>query len=134
MVEKYRLLAEKDKTRSKEAQQIKNEILSADPSNALMTHYQIALIDFQTSCREASKGNQPPEQTVKDLVAYIQRNGAKDKDNLWKLNLIISQVYFDKNKLPEALIYAEAAYQEAPSPIQPDIALAIKNIKALQVR
>jgi len=134
LVEKYRLLAEKDKTRSKEAQQIKNEILSADPSNALMTHYQIALIDFQTSCREASKGNQPPEQTVKDLVAYIQRNGAKDKDNLWKLNLIISQVYFDKNKLPEALIYAEAAYQEAPSPIQPDIALAIKNIKALQVR
>lgn len=130
MLERYRLLAEHGKVHSEEAQTIKQQLLTVDPTNSRLTHYQLAVIDFEASFLEATTKTQNPDQAVSSLVDYIGKFGDKDKENLWRLQMIISQVYFDEDRLPQALQYAESSYQSAPSTVQPSIASAIKNIQA----
>ncbi len=129
LLERYRLLAEQGKIRNEESLAIRKQLLADDPSNLKLTYYQVAVIEFEAACKE--RGNEcPPEATVASLLEYIKRFGDKDRENLWRLQMIISQVYFDQDKLTEALSYAESSYQTAPSTVQPEIATAIKNIQS----
>lgn len=128
LLERYRTLAEGGQIHTQEAITIKQQLLSSDPNNAKLTYYQVAVIDFEANCREMDKDT--PEHRVASLVDYIDRFGAKDKDNIWRLEMIVSQVYFENNKLPEALQYAQSSYREAPSTVQPEIASAIKSIQS----
>lgn len=128
MLERYRLLAEQGFTGNDEAVTIKDQLLAADPSNLKLTHYQLAVIDFEASCRQTNQAG-PKDPAVAPLIDYIAKFGEQDKENLWRLQMIISQVYFEEDKLPEALKYAQSSYQSAPSTVQPTIGLAIKNIQ-----
>jgi protein disulfide-isomerase len=75
-----------------------------------------------------------PELTVASLIDYIEKFGKRDTENVWRLLMIVSQVYFDEDKHLEALEYAQSSYQAAPPSVQPEIATAIKNIKCLLVK
>ncbi len=77
-----------------------------------------------------SAKNSRPKLPCLSLVDYISKFGAKDKENLWRLQMIISQVYFDKNNLDEALKYAESSYISAPSSAKAEISMAINSIRA----
>lgn len=129
LLERYRLLAEQEKINSDEAQAIRKQLLASDLNNLKLTYYQVAIIEFEAACKERENENTSPETTVASLLEYIKKFGDKDKGNLWRLQMIISQVYFDQDKLPEALRYAESSYQTAPPTVQPEIATAIKNIQ-----
>lgn len=129
-VEHYRCLADAGKIHSEEAAALKQLLIKSDPTNAKQTHYQVAVIDFEASCDKMEKENYSPEVAVLPLINYIDTFGNNDKENLWRLQMIISQVFFDKNKLPEALKYAQSSYKTAPATAQPDIAIAIKNIQS----
>lgn len=128
LLENYRLLGEQGKIHSEEAKTIRQQLVADDPNNFKLTYYQVALIDFEASTKETN-GNVAPEVTIAALVDYIEKFGSKDKENLWRLQMIISQVYFDQDNLPDALRYAKSSYQSAPSAAQPQIATAIKNIQ-----
>lgn len=128
LIERYRSLAENGKIHDEEAITIRQQLLSSDPNNAKLICYQVALIDFEATCREMEKDT--PEHKVASLVDYIDKFGSKDHDNLWRLQMIVSQVYFENNKLPEALQYAQSSYQTAPSTVQPEIASAIKSLQS----
>ena len=128
LIERYRTLGVEGKLQSEEASQIKKQLLLTDPTNSKLTYYQVALVDFESSCKMSNEDT--PEHTVASLVDYINTFGAKDKDNLWRLQMMVSQVYLEKDKLTEALIYAQSSYQSAPSNAQPEIASAINSIRA----
>lgn len=126
LLERYRLLSEQGQNNSEAALAIRQQLLASDPSNRKLTHYQVAVIDFDASCRNAKDS---PQATVAALTDYIEKFGDKDKDNIWRLQMLISQVYFEKNQLAEALKYAQSSYSSAPKEVQPEIITAIHNIE-----
>lgn len=131
LTERYRSLSSEGQIQGSEAVAIKQQLLAADPKNDRQIPYQLAVIEFERYCEEREKNNFSADLIVTPLVSYIQNYGGHDKDNLWRLQMIISQVYLDSNQMSKALKYAQQSYESAPSSAQPEIALAIQNIKCL---
>lgn len=130
LTERYRYLAEKGQIHSPEAIKLKQELLCLDAQNEKHIHYDIALIEFEACCEEMQKENYSTDLAVAPLVHYINKFGSKDKENLWRLEMIISQVYLDKNRLNDALKHAEAAHKVAPANVQSEISSAVASIQA----
>lgn len=130
MIERYRMIASEGLLNSPEALQLKQQLVTQDPENEMMTQYQLALIDFEANNEPLDKEKRSSEIAVSSLINYINKFGAKDKENLWRLQMLISQVYFDKNNLDEALKFAEGSYASAPPTAKPDISMAIKSIQS----
>lgn len=130
LAERYRFLVNTGQFNKEETNILKQQLLDSDPKNKYLTHYQVAVIDFEACCEEMEKRDLPPEMAIAPLLHYISAFGEKDQENLWRLNMVISQVYLDKDQLKQALEYAKNSYFAAPTSIQPDIAMAIRNIQA----
>lgn len=130
MMERYSYLAQEGQIHNKEAAALRQQLLNADPLNEKLIPYKIAVTDFEIYCSEMDKENYAPELTVAPLTAYIEKFGTKDKDNLWRLQILVSQVYLDKNEMTAALKYAQQSYESAPSCVQPELARAIQNIRS----
>lgn len=130
LLEKYRLLAEQGKVEQPEALAIKEKLLKIDPKNENLTQYEIAVINFECSLEKFEHENKPPEFVVAPLTSYIEQFGEQDKYNLWRLQILISQVFLENNQLSEALDYAKASHETAPSSVQADIETMIKNIES----
>lgn len=124
LTEKYRFLADEGQIHQPEAVALKEQLLSMDPENSELAHYNVAVIEFEALSEEPANNN-----SIAPLLSYIEKFGNKDKENLWRLEMIISQVYLDKNLLNEALKHAQASHDSAPATVQPEIASAIKSIQ-----
>ena len=131
LMERFRVLASEGKIHEREAQSIKQQLLAHDPKNKEKMHYRIAVIEFEALSEEMEKENYAPEIAAAPLIGYIKRFGEKDSENLWRLHMIIAQVFLDKNKMQESLLHAKAAYGTAPLSIQTDIQAFIQNIQVL---
>lgn len=129
-IERYRILAKENVLQDPEAIALKQELLQSDSPLLQQNAYQIALIDFEVLSDEADLGEISPELTVAPLVSYLEKFGGNDKENTWRLQMLISQVFLDNNKLAQALRYAQSSYEVAPSAVQPEIATAIRNLTA----
>ncbi|MBA3815313.1 MAG: thioredoxin family protein [Parachlamydiaceae bacterium] len=129
--ERYRFLATEGQIHGQEAAALKQQLLAADANNEQQIPYHVAVIEFESICEGMSKENCTTELAIAPLVAYIEKFGTKDKENLWRIQMIISQVYLDKNQMSEALKYAQKSYDSAPASVQADIAVTIQNIKTL---
>lgn len=127
--ERYRALMEEGMIKDPEALSLRHQILADDPNNDLRTHYDVAVIDFEAYCEKMNSDHYSPQMAVAPLENYIKQFGNEDKENIWRLEMIISQVYLDKNRLKDALQHAQSSHQSAPSTVQPDIAVTIKNIE-----
>ncbi|MBA3957166.1 MAG: thioredoxin family protein [Parachlamydiaceae bacterium] len=128
LLERYRTLSEKGLGHEDTAQALRQQLLASDPQNLKLTHYQLAVIDFDAACQESQQSS--PDKAVAALVDYIQKFGDKDRDNLWRLQMLVAQVYFENDQLAQALRYAQSSYQAAPPAAQPEIATAIQGIEA----
>lgn len=128
LLEQYRRLAEAGDIHGTQAALIKEELLSQDSHDLKENAYQLALIAFETSYYESAEIS--PDCAVASLIEYIQGFGAQDREQQWRLKMLISQVYFEHDKLSEAIYYANSSYETAPSEMQADILLAIKNMQA----
>ena len=126
-LEKYRLLAEQGKFNDAETKQLRGALLTADPNNLKLTHYQIAVIDFEAM----NKMTENQGLTASSLIEYTEKFGTQDKDNLWRIQMIISQIYFDQDNVTEALRYAQLSHQTAPTAARSEIASAIKHMQVL---
>lgn len=129
LLERYRTLAFEGEIHSAEALAIKKEIQSYDPNNDKETLYQLALIEFEALSEEMSKESYSPDVAVQPLLQYIQKFGKTDKENVWKLQMVMTQYFLDKNRLPQALDHAQASLDLAPDPVKSDIATTVKNIR-----
>jgi protein disulfide-isomerase len=129
--ERYRFLANEGQIHNQEAVSLKQQLLAADANNEKQIPYNLAVIEFESFCDHMDKENYAPELAVAPLVSYIEKFGIKDKENLWRLEMIISQVFLDKNQMADALKYAQKSYDSAPASVQSEIATAIQNIKSL---
>lgn len=131
LVEHYHFLAEEGLIHHDEAVSLRQQLFALDPENHNGIQYKIAVIDFEACCQEMERENYSAELAVAPLVQYINKYGQQDQDNLWRLQMIISQVFLDKNKIKEALSYAKSSYDTAPPSVKAEIYLAIQNILTL---
>ena len=129
-IERYRFLAEEGHIHSDEARGLKKLILESDSKNNQKANFQIAVIEFEAFSEEMEKENYSPEIAVAPLQNYIEKFGNADKENLWRLQMIISQTYLDKNKLSKALQYAQNSFETAPPTVRAEISTSIENIQA----
>ncbi len=130
LTERYRQLADEGHIHSKEAQDIRKQLLACDPTNEKHIPYHVAVIEFETYLNEMDKDNYTAELAVAPLKTYIEKYGNKDKEHLWRLEMLISQVYLDKNQMASALKHAQYSYDAAPSSVQPEISKAIQSIRS----
>ena len=130
MTEQYLFLADEGHIHSKEAVVLRQQLLNADPLNEKQIHYQVAVVDFEAYSNIMAKENDVAETAIAPLKSYIEMFGSKDKDNVWRLQLLVSQVYLDKNEMTAALNYAQQSYESAPSSVQPELARAVQNIRS----
>lgn len=99
-LEKYSELVLNNQTHTPHAELLKNKILERDLDNQHGTRLRLALLEFQ-----ANKEN--PEKALKALHQYINDFGSNDKDNLWRLHLIISDYLSSRGKSREAQEHKE---------------------------
>lgn len=127
LTERYRRYAGQCQLSSPEAVALKQQLLALDPDNKNMTHYTVAIIDFEAS--QSDPRSIPANSAIAPLLTYIEKFGEQDKAHLWRLEMIISQVYYDHDDVSHALKYAQEAYEAAPSSAKQDISIAIKNFQ-----
>lgn len=130
MIEQYRLLAGEGKIQGKEAVSLREQLQKFDPNNEHLTHYQLACIEFNAFASRMEKENYSPDITVAPLIKYIADFGSNDSEHLWRIQMIISQVYSNHNQHDKALKYAESAFQLAPESTKQEIALSIESLKS----
>lgn len=130
LLERFRALALEGHINTSQAQTVKREIQSLDPNNEKETQYEIAVIEFESFSEDMARDLATPEFAVAPLIQYIQKYGKRDKTNVWKLQMAISQVYLEKNKYQQALDHARASYDTAPDQVKSDIEIAVKNIQS----
>lgn len=129
LLERYRSLSEEGFIHHPEAKLVRKKLLVLDPENENFTQYKMAVIEFEAYSEEMEREDYAPDIAVAPLVAYIEKYGSKDQTNLWRLNMIISQVYLDHSNFEKALKYAKQAHLAAPASLQQEIAFVIKNIE-----
>jgi len=129
MIEHYRFLAREGQIHDSEAVFIKKQLLDNDPTNRYFTHYQLACIEFNAYADEMEKENYSADIAVAPLVKYLVNFGEQDIINLWRINMIIAQVYNDKMETSKALKFAKCAHDCAPDESKADIAMVITNIE-----
>lgn len=129
LLERFKALASSGQIHEQESQWVRQKLLSIDPSNTLKNHYDVAIVEFETFSGEMEKECYAPEIAIAPLIAYIDRWGSSDHENLWRLHMLISQVFLDKNKVAEALKHAQASHLTAPICAQTDILTFIHNIQ-----
>jgi protein disulfide-isomerase len=128
-VEQYRLLADEGAIQTVEAAALRERLLAADPDNLHGVHYQIALIDYEGLALKLEK-EKSYDTAVEPLLSYIKKFGDSDKENRWRLEMIVSQVYLDCDQMSNALHHAEASYESAPAAARQQIARTIQSIRS----
>lgn len=131
-LERYRLLVKEGAVHNAEASALKQELLGSDPSNDKKIHFQIAVIDFEATSKAVKKGQASPSSTIQPLLVYIEKFGAQDQENLWRLEMIVSQVFLDDKNYTESIKHAQAAFNAAPAHMKSDINIALQDVRSRQ--
>lgn len=129
--EKCRELVESGHMQSEEYRNIKAKLLEKDPNNAQMTHFTLALLEFQELAKLSKDGMlQEPHKVIAPLENYLSSPlGKEDKENQWRIEMIIAQFYLDFDQWTQALEHAEVALENAPNEIYPDISHSLDYIR-----
>lgn len=128
-IERYRFLGQEGQIHDREAASLKKKLLENDPNNQKLTHFQIACIEFDAYSDEMEKENYSPEIALEPLKTYLEKFRGQDKDNEWRIEMIISQVYNDKGYNDKAIRHCQNALNCAPKERQNDIEKALAELK-----
>ncbi len=123
-LERLRTLYGKGKEQTEEAISLKKALLQK-PSN----DFQLALLDFGTLYQSFKQEKASPNEVIAPLQAYLNLWGKEDKENGWRLEMMISQVFFEKGEFRTALEHAEVSMARAPKQMRQEIALHVKDLK-----
>ena len=125
LFESYISLIEKNKYI--EAKSVREEIIHIDPHNLQKSFFRLAMIDFEN----LAKNNDiyDPGEVVLPIIEYIKNYGKKDRENLWRLEILISQFLSSKGEIKKALLHARASYKAAPTMIKKELVQTILELK-----
>ncbi len=121
ILEKYATLLHKYKLKNPLVQQMRKKVMERDPKNQRGVHLDLAVLEFQ-KLATALKSKESPDKAVAPLVQYLKTFGKKDRENTWKVELMIAQYYYSKNKTEDALKHARASFDLAPEVSKHEIA------------
>lgn len=128
--EKFRQLVEAGRMDSEECRSIKDRLLELDPENEQLTHLTVALIEFQELVKRSQGAtNANIAEVLEPLVGYLTQFGEQDKENQWRLEMIISQYYLDAELPNSALEHAEIAFEAAPQDVQSSISRSLDHMR-----
>lgn len=122
LLEQYRLCIEE----GKDVTSLREKLLKSDDYHI---HFTMAMIDFQ---ERASKLCEPLE-VIKPLESYLERFGDQDEHNVWRIEMMMAELYLDADEWKTALKHAETAYENAPKTFQGEIEHSMDYIKS-QIR
>lgn len=116
-LEKYTALVHEKKGKSQDAKALKAKIIQRDPDNKEGARLRLALLDFQANEDDA-------EAAIEPLGQYIANFGGADKENVWRLHLIISEFFSEHGDEAKAKEYAEKSLSQAPK----ECSLSVENV------
>ena len=128
-MEKYANLIETGKKKDPQVETLRKKILAKDPKNQYGMHLRLAVLDFQGLANKHKKKDKPLS-VVEPLLGYLEKFGNQDRENSWKVQLLIAQFLFSKNELEPALEHATASYEAAPDTMKKEIAQSIDYLKS----
>ncbi len=121
LLEKYATLIHQLKLKNPLVQQMRKKVLDRDPKNLQGTHLSLAILEFEKLSRTL-KSKESPDKATMPLVTYLQKYGTKDRENIWKVELMLAQFYFSKNRIDAALAHAKISHRSAPEGAKNEIA------------
>lgn len=127
-IEKYADMLEKSKRKHPQVKLAKKWLLECDPENHYGTHFKVAVLEFHSLLKKL-KNKDRLTKPVKPLLQFVQNFRHKDKDNLWKAELMIANYLFSKNLVSQALSHAKISYDAAPDADKPQVVEAISYMK-----
>lgn len=126
LIEKYREFVESGK--SDQAEEVRQTLLNPTRSDHQEASYRVAVIDFQETS-EQFRSESEATRIVAPLMGYIEEFKNREDDNMWKVQMMVSQVFASKEEWKDALQYAEASHKLAPDTSKADVEQAIEAIK-----
>lgn len=129
LVQQYMSLIEKEKIKDRKIQRLRKQILDRDPKNEHGTHLKIALIDFQVLSKKSK-----PHKAIKPLLEYTQKFGKQDRDNVWKMEMMMAQFLFSHSLIKEALFHADLSLKEAPEKEKAEVSQSIEYFKSHSIK
>jgi len=127
-LEKFKALSKERKASDPGMLSLRKKIKALDPNNAHKAHLELAMIDF-SSFQKRKKNRTRPGLAAQPLLDYIEQFGKKDPDNLWKVEMKLSEYFFTRGLLDKALVHAERSLKEAPDSIKEDMKQTIDYFK-----
>ncbi|MES2345595.1 MAG: thioredoxin family protein [Chlamydiota bacterium] len=129
LLEKYKLLIENGKFKGREALDVRKELIKRDPKNDYGVHRTLAIVDFH-KLSNRYRLRKKPDEVAAPLVDYVKKFGAGDQEHLWKIEMMIAQFYFGRDRVQTAIAHAERSYQVAPDLANEEIAQSIEFLKS----
>lgn len=129
LLEQYRHLSERGTQGSKEGDAVRKKIRLRDPDNEQGGFRALALLDFQSLAEKRSTKKKHVKAALKPIVDYVQKYGKEDTENLWRMELLIAQFLYGKNKAKEALLHAKSAFNHAPQENKAEIVDTISYLE-----
>ncbi len=127
LLERYEELLVNGKLKDPEVQKLRREIVLSDPSNSQGTHFKLAMAEFNNLSQRLKK-KENPHRAIAPLTEYLRQFGSKDRENVWKVEMVIAQYLFSKNFATEALQHARNSYEYAPEDARCEIAQSIEYL------
>ena len=124
MMEQYENLLETHTLQDPDVQLLRKKIAARDPSGHQGIQFKLATAEFNTLSR-ALKKKEDPQRAIAPLLAYLQKFGNQDQENRWRVEMMIAQFLFSKNKVAEAIAHAKNSYEQAPEEYRYDIAQSL---------
>ena len=95
--------------------------MQKDPGNHKGIHRELAILEFNALSKKLKKKDKP-EKAIMPLVEYVRNFGAKDLENIWRVEMMMAQFLYSKNHLPEALAHAKLSLDYAPESYRSEVA------------
>jgi protein disulfide-isomerase len=123
LMQQYLSVIEKQKLKT--VQKLRKKILDRDPKNEYGTHLKIAVAEFQVLTKKVK-----PHRAIKPLLEYTQKFGKQDKENIWKVEMMMAQFLFSQKLIREALFHASLSYDAAPDGEREGVSQSIEYFKS----
>lgn len=106
--EKFSALLEKHKASHPQVIKAKKKWIERDAE----AQFKIAVLEFKKLSGKKSKSR--PEKALIPLMRYVQKQGKKDQENLWKCELLIAEYLYTHHHAAPAVEHAVIALAAAP--------------------
>lgn len=128
LIEQYTQLAALGKRSSSIAKQLRKEILLKDPKNEQNSEFNLAVIDFKANS-EKYKSKKYIQKVIQPLLQYIEKYKKSDQERVWEAEMMVANYLFSKDRLQDAVHYANSCLETAPQNLKTQIQLTLDFIQ-----